>query len=160
MSYTYSSSIMVPRTNKRRSLAMLSIHWYSSSHSQQKVLPCWYFDTHQVAHNPKSWNLDDTHQVCSQQKGVEFGGIAMIKLFPNQCVLCTCNMLTMVISNKIINFNIGWSHVLCGQSVCDNYIYIFFNFVNLTTGCLSHFDWCKMIVIHQHGFSGQIIILA
>jgi hypothetical protein len=29
---------------------------------------------HQVVHNPKSWNFDDTHQVCSQQKGVEFRG--------------------------------------------------------------------------------------
>lgn len=49
----------------------------------------------------------------------------MIKLFPNHCVLHTCNMLTMVISNKIINFNIGWSHVLCGQSVCDYFIFYF-----------------------------------
>jgi hypothetical protein len=46
--------------------AMLLL-WYSSS--------CYHWEScHQVVHNPKSWNFDETHQACSQQKGVEFRG--------------------------------------------------------------------------------------
>ncbi len=51
----------------KRSLAILSIHWYSSSCSQQKILPCWYFDTHQVVHHRKVLPSS-----CSQPKVLEF----------------------------------------------------------------------------------------